>query len=177
MNRLLLTSAGFENPDCGQLFLAEIGLAPEEIRVLFIPTAAVTSDAVAMLPACRRDLTELGIADDHITVYDLDRPLTEAELSAHHAFYVCGGSPSHLLERMLAVGFADILRRAFARGYIYVGVSAGSIVCCANLNGNPGYYFKRLGVHCDQFEETPEQLRLTNNQALWIRGDMIRIIG
>jgi len=177
MNRLLLTSAGFENPDCGRLFLDEIGIIPEEIRVFFIPTAAITPDAIAMLPACRRDLTELGITEDHITVFDLDRPLTDAELSAHHAFYVCGGSPSHLLERMNAAVFPDTLRRAFAQEYIYVGVSAGSIVCCANLKGNLGYHSKRLSVHCNQCEETANQLRLTNNQALWIRGDMMEIIG
>ena len=52
-----------------------------EIKALFIPTAATFEDAKAVLPKCKGDLLNAGILEENITTYDLDRRLTYEELS------------------------------------------------------------------------------------------------
>lgn len=171
MKRLLLTSTGFENPEFAQLFLNEAGVSANQIRVLFIPTAAIDSDAKAMLPKCRADLTENGIIPENITVYNLDRELSENEIAKYNAIYVCGGSTEYLLERMKAVNFAKMLETAFEHDLIYIGVSAGSIICGRKLSGNFGYLDKNIGVHFKSGNCGEDYINLTDKQAIWIFGD------
>lgn len=176
MRRLLLTSAGFENPMFAELFIKESGISPDKIKVLFIPTAAIDEGGKAMLPKCRADLTGCGVPDENITVYDLDRQLSEAEISDYSAIYVCGGSPEYLLSRMNAVDFGEMLKTAFKHRLIYIGVSAGSIVCCNNLSENLGFYSKKIGVHCDTASIGEDYVNLTDNQAIWICGENITVL-
>ena len=90
MKKILLTSAGFENPNIQRCFLELLGKPPAEARALFIPTAAIDEDAKAVLPKCRGDLLGAGILPEHITDFDLDRPMDPDELSAYDAVYFCG---------------------------------------------------------------------------------------
>ena len=177
MKRLLLTSAGFENPEFAQLFLNEAGIPAEKIKALFIPTAAdVDDDAKAMLVKCYEDLTNCGVLPENITAYGLHRKLGESELSEYHAIYVCGGSPEYLLERMNAIGFPEILETAFKHNIIYIGVSAGSIVCGSNLENNLGYIDKKIGVHSDAGYSDIERIDLTDDQAIWICGENYSVL-
>ncbi len=50
MKRILLTSAGFENPNIQRCFLELLRKPADEARALFIPTAAIDEDARAVLP-------------------------------------------------------------------------------------------------------------------------------
>ncbi len=181
MKRLLLTSAGFENPAVRKSFLELLGREPKRARALFIPTAAIDEDARAVLPKCRNDLLNAGFPEGNITVYDLDRPMTEKELSCYDTVYFCGGSAEYLLERVRASGFVEILDRALERGLLYVGVSAGSIIAARNLPDNLGCLPRRLEVHCEagspEGSLPRETVRLTNAQAVRIVGDEQEIIG
>lgn len=149
MKKILLTSAGFENPLVKECFLELLGKPPETARALFIPTAAIDQGAKAMLPKCRGDLLGAGILPEHITDFDLNRPMPVEELSGYNAVYFCGGSPEYLLERVKASGFDRPLDAALERGLVYVGVSAGSIIAAQNLPGNLGYLPRKLEVHCE----------------------------
>lgn len=171
MKRLLLTSAGFENPEFAELFLNEVGIPANQVKVLFIPTAAINDDAKKVLPKCYEDLTNCGVLPENITVYDLDRTLTVEEISEQHAIYVCGGSTEYLLERMNAINFSNMLEIAFEHNLIYIGVSAGSIVCGKNLPQNLCYFNKMIGVHCEEGRYGEDFVHLTNQQAIWIHGE------
>lgn len=181
MKRLLLTSAGFENPVVLKAFIELLGKEPRKAGALFIPTAAIDEDARAVLPKCRGDLLNAGFPEENITVYDLDRPMTEEELSRYDAVYFCGGSTEYLLERVRASGFAEVLDRALEKGLLYVGVSAGSIIAAQNLPGNLGYLPRRLEVHCEKGSPQgplPQgTVCLTNAQAVKIVGGKREIIG
>ncbi len=170
MKRLLLTSAGFENPELARHFLKEADISAEKIRVMFITAAAADEEAKAMLPKCRRDLLDCGIPAENIVAYDLERPLKENEINGFQAVYVCGGSAERLLERMNAAGFREALEAGFTRGIIYIGVSAGSVVCGKSLAGNLGYCNKKIGVHADVGNWGEDYVNLTDSQALWICG-------
>lgn len=181
MRKILLTSAGFENPRVMDCFLELLGKPAEACRALFIPTAAIDDGARAMLPKCRNDLLNAGFSPEHITTYDLDRPMTVKELSEYDTVYFCGGSTEYLLERVRASGFAEPLDCALERGLLYVGVSAGSIIAARNLPDNLGYLPRFLEVHCEEGSAPgplPEgEVRLTNAQAVKIAGDKREIIG
>ncbi len=176
MKRLLLTSTGFENSNFSKLFLSEIGIPANEIKVLFISTAAIYDEAISVLPKCYADLTNCGVISENITVYDLDRKIDEGELCEYNAIYVCGGFPEYLMKRMNAVDFVRILKSAFKNNAIYVGVSAGSIVFGTNLENNLGLYGKQVGVHCKSGSYGDDFVYLTNRQAIWICGERSEII-
>ena len=112
MKRILLTSAGFENPNIQRCFLELLRKPADEARALFIPTAAIDEDARAVLPKCRGDLLGAGVLPERITDFDLDREMDADELGGYDAVYFCGGSTEYLLERVKAVGFDRALDAA-----------------------------------------------------------------
>ena len=59
MKKILLTSGGFDNKNVANKFLELVNKPANEIKVLFITTAAVEPDAVMILPACIEDLTKV----------------------------------------------------------------------------------------------------------------------
>lgn len=179
--KALLTSAGFDNPELGRLFLRMAGKPAAELRVLFIPTAAIEPDAIDMLPACLNDLRGLGIPDAHIRVCDLHRPVQPGDLDEVDAVYVCGGDTAYLLARVHEAGFDAALRVFLGRDGVYVGVSAGSVIAAQNLPGNLGYVPCRLRVHCAAGSAPGplagrESIDLTNAQAIAIDGGSAAVI-
>jgi len=180
MKKLLLTSAGLENPVVRDCFLDMLREPPEKARALFIPTAAIDRDAQEVLPKCRGDLLGAGIPPEHITEFDLDRPMGLEELASYDTVYFCGGSTEYLLERVRASGFAQSLDQALEQGLLYVGVSAGSIIAAQNLPDNLGYLPRSLEVHCGSGSAPgplPEgTVYLTNAQAVKLAGRETEII-
>ena len=180
MKKILLTSAGFENPNIQRCFLELLGKPAEKTQVLFIPTAAIDEGAKAVLPKCRGDLLGAGVLPEHITDFDLDCAMSAEELAGYDAAYFCGGSTEYLLERIKAVGFDCTLDAALERGLVYVGVSAGSIISAQNLPGNLGYLPRKLEVHCESGSPSgslPEgTVYLTNAQAVRLVGADAEII-
>ncbi|WP_322175505.1 Type 1 glutamine amidotransferase-like domain-containing protein [Acutalibacter caecimuris] len=181
MKKLLLTSAGFENPAVRDCFLEMLAKPPAEARALFIPTAAIDEEARAVLPKCMGDLLGAGLLPGHITTFDLDREMPPEELAGYDAVCFCGGSTQHLLGRVKASGFDRALDLALDQGLVYVGVSAGSIIAAQNLPGNLGYLPRRLAVHCKAGAPPgplPEgTVYLTNAQAVSLMGGEAEIIG
>lgn len=56
MKKIILISAGFENKKIANKFMGLVGKESEKIKVLFITTAAIESDAIMVLPKCLNDL-------------------------------------------------------------------------------------------------------------------------
>ena len=67
MNQYIMITTTFDNKD--------------EAKVLFIITAAIDPDAVRILSGCLDDLTNCGIKDENITIYDLHKVIPEEELN------------------------------------------------------------------------------------------------
>jgi peptidase E len=182
--KIFLTSAGFETEAIRSAFMEQVGKAPKDIKALFIPTAAIFPDAIAVLPACMDDLLNIGIPAENIKVFDLHRSLSAEELSAFDTVYFTGGSSQYLLERINDSGFREPLIDFVDNGGVYVGVSAGSVAASGNLPRNLGYLKATLRVHMETgtapgvFDnEAVQQIDLTNNQAVMIRGGVYEIIG
>lgn len=181
--KILLTSAGFENKAIERIFLELIGRKSEEIRALFIPTAAVFPDAIAMLPKCMDDLLNAGVLPKNITVFDLHCGMNYEELGKYDTVYFCGGDTQYLLDRINDTKFNTTLKQFVDNGGVYVGVSAGSIVAAQDLPNNLGYINCTLGVHCLQGSKAGmldtsscPHIQLTNYQAILIDGDECSVV-
>jgi len=183
MPNLILTSAGFDNKKIEEKFLEMVKISSDEIKVMFIPTAAITEEQKAIVPLCKNDLLNAGVLERNIITYDLDRIISCEEICNFNAIYVCGGNTQHLLNKINDTEFYVPLKEFLDNGGVYVGVSAGSIVAAKNLPNNLGYINCTLSVHCKDGTECGQvdtsecpNIKLTNNQAIIIIDSYISII-
>jgi peptidase E len=183
MKKMILTANGFENKNIGKIFLEFINKEPENIRAVFVPTAAIYSGAIEVLPGCINDLLGLGILDKNIFVYDLHYKMEYDELSTYDAIYFCGGSPQYLLKRINDTGFNKSIKCFIENGGIYIGVSAGSIVTANNLSENLGYLNCKLDVHGNEGinigifnPENCSDIKLPDNRAIIIKDNTYEVI-
>ena len=181
--KILLTSAGFEAKAISDAFLEFAGKEPQEIKALFIPTAADFPGAIASLPKCMDDLLNVGIPAANIKVFDLHRAMSLEELSIFDAVYFTGGNTQYLLDRINDTSFNKSLNEFVNKGGVYIGVSAGSVIAAGNLPNNLGYLKANLRVHVKTgtasgaFEnDSVSQIDLTDKSAVVIHGDVYKII-
>lgn len=130
MKKLLLTSAGFENPRIGEKFLELVHKSPSEIKVIFIPTASRTEEELKYVTMAREEIIRIGVKKEHIKTLDLDHKITYKEVKDYDAIYVCGGNTFYLLQKVRETGFDAVINQFVEDGKLYVGVSAGSIIAC-----------------------------------------------
>jgi len=185
--RVLLTSAAFATPDgrenskLKQKFLELLGKLPEDARVLFVPTAAITDGAKYYAGLCKEELLEMGFKEANIVEHELDGSLTEAEAMEFDILYIPGGNTRHLLNRIKETGFDRIIKKMVYANKVYVGVSAGSLIATPNIDKddplNPesaglALVHAYLSVHCTdetQLTDLPlPHIALTDRQALWV---------
>lgn len=181
MRKILLTSTGFENKNIENKFLELLNKKTDEAKVLFIITAAIDSDAVRILSKCLDDLTNCGIKDENIAIYDLHRTMLEEELNKFDAIYVCGGSTKHLVSRMEEIDFKKTVDKYLENGGIYIGVSAGSVCASGKYENGLGFIKNILDVHCDIGTklgkiENDDKIQLTNSQAIYINDEGLYVI-
>ncbi len=175
--RVMLTSCGIETDEIKQHFLKMLGKKPSDTSALFIPTAAIDADAIAVLPKCMNDLLKCGIPKDKIQVFDLHRNMQIEELQSVDVIYLCGGRTSYLLERLNKTGFRETLLSYIRDDGFVIGVSAGSVVFADNLPENLGLLDAKLNVHCKNSNITgpvhfplAENIELSNTAAMLIRN-------
>ena len=183
MQKLILTSSGFDNKRIEEKFLELINLPNEHIRVLFIPTAAITDEQRAIIPLCKNDLLNAGILEENIYTYNLDRKVNIEEIGNFNAIYVCGGDTQYLLSKIIEAQFRILLEKFLDNGGVYVGVSAGSIVLAKNSPSCLGYVNCILSVHAKEGTENGQldtrdcpNIKLTDNQGIVVRGSHISIL-
>ena len=183
MKKIILTSAGFENRKIEQKFLNMVNKPSNEIKVIWIPTAAIDDDAKAVLPKCMDDLLNAGISAKNIKTYNLDHIMQYEEITTFDAVYVCGGNSRYLLDKMNEANFACLLKKFINQGGIYIGVSAGSCICVNGFEDNLGFLQCTLSVHClagnisgDIDINHRSHINLTNNQAIIIENEECYIL-
>lgn len=184
--RVLLTSAGLETEEIKECLMEMVGKEMSMVKALFIPTAAVNADAIAVLPKCMNDLLKCGISNKNIRVYDLHAGMELEELQQYDVVYLCGGDTYYLLERINDTKFNESLMAYINSNGLVIGVSAGSLIFTNNIPDNLGLIDTKLDVHCAEGEKRGKlafpiknNVRLTNTCALVIRNipDEMEIIG
>jgi len=199
MSKILLTSAGFENPIVGDEFLNLVNKTPSTIKVLFIPTASRTEEELYYVEKSKEELLSIGIEEENIITFDLDYTLSEEELNKFDVIYVCGGNTFYLLHRVRKIKFDKVIMDFVSSGKVYVGVSAGSLLAGPNIKIKNLYNdigikdFRGLNLtnitviphYTEEAKEKIEQIKedakyeiitLTDSQALLIIDENIKVI-
>ncbi len=144
---VFLTSCGLETEAIERAFLRMLTKEPTQVKAMFIPTAAISPDAVEVLPKCLNDLLKCGIARENICVCDLHDEVEDELSGAFDVIYLCGGDARYLLKRVREGGFDRKLLSFIRQGGVVVGVSAGSMIFADDMPNNLGLLPCALDVH------------------------------
>ena len=175
--KLMLTSCGLETPNIMEKFLSLLPCAPQEAKVLFLPAAAISCDAIEVLPKCLEDLYKADIPKENITIYDLHVPLTKAALSETDCIYIPGGNTIHLAKRLREGSSQVLLQYLHANRGVIVGVSAGSMVFSTHTPAALDILPNELHVHCSngtqdgKLPPAHQPIFLSNVQAIVYEGN------
>ncbi|WP_264174176.1 peptidase E [Clostridium estertheticum] len=96
-----------------------VNIPADKIKVIFIPTAAISEDAKGVIPVCKNQRLNTGILENNIYTYDLDRIMSCDEIYNFNAIYVCGGNSQHLLNKMNETTFYLPLKIFLDNGCVY----------------------------------------------------------
>lgn len=140
---VLLTDSGWSGSlDGGALdailrrFWAMLGKPPALAKVLFITTAANSDASRPAAGKCFAELLCAGILPNNIRLYDINGTMTLEQALRYDAVYFVGGDANHLMRRLKASGFGDIVKEMVCANKVYVGASAGSLIATPNI-GEP----------------------------------------
>jgi dipeptidase E len=98
-------------------------------KVLCITTAAIGEGSPDWMES---EMTPLQDKAQSFRTFDLSgasKADLEEAMNDIDIVYVMGGNTYYLLEHVKKSGFEAVLKSKFAQGLIYIGVSAGSIIC------------------------------------------------
>jgi dipeptidase E len=159
-------------------------------RVLFLPTAS--GDTTTQINAFYARFGGRACIPTHVSLFrlgDLERPLEEIVLE-QDVVYVGGGSMRNLLAIWSAHGLDELLIRAWRRGTVLAGISAGAMcwfeggVTCSSGTPEPiaglGLLKGSLTVHADgEPERLPVWLKSVRVGALpggWAADDGVGLL-
>ena len=205
MKKLLLTSAGFLNPEISDVFLELLNKPTSEIKIIFVPTASRTEEELKYVRESKEELIALGIKSRNIKNLDSNLKVSYNEVKGFDVIYVCGGNTFYLLSKVRETIFDDVIKKFVKDGGLYVGVSAGSIIVGPNieiagwgshrdendiqLKNLIGLNITNIAVYPhfeEQLQQEVEEFKkkvkypivvLNNNQALLILDSKTKIIG
>lgn len=132
--KLLLTSTGLVNQNIKNQFLQIIDKPVSQIKIIFIPTAARSEEELKYVNESKKELLDLGIFKNNIKTLNLDNPVSFQEVKDFDVIYVCGGNTFYLLKKVRETGFDKVIIEFAKTDKLYLGVSAGSILVCPNID-------------------------------------------
>jgi dipeptidase E len=132
--KLLLTSSGLTNKSIADALFDLVGKKPEDTSLVFVPTASNVEkgdkdwliDDLKNLQ--KQNFKQIEIADISAVPKEIWLPKFE---EADVLFFE-GGNTYHLMREMNKFGLTEILPELL-KTKVYVGVSAGSMVACPDL--------------------------------------------
>lgn len=179
--KLFLTSAGFDNRKLVNEFFKLTDRQGSRLRTLFIPTALNTPEMKQAIPVFMEDLYCLGIVDENITQYDLEKPFV-GSIEDYDVILFTAGNPDFLMKRINEVGFREEIGKFLATGGIYIGISAGSDIAGNNIKEGLNLIDANIECHCDEGNpagvvdlRNSNLIKLSDMQALVIDENDIQI--
>lgn len=133
--KLLLTSQGLPK-ELKSVFLNCLTKPLPEIKVSYITTAAYGEAKIRpeWLEIYKNQLREYGINRiDELDIKNKNQDVLEQILSDKDIIFVNGGNTFYLLYWIRYSGFDKLIPTLLSRGKLYVGISAGSYICCPTI--------------------------------------------
>jgi dipeptidase E len=132
MKKLFLASFALVSLDLVEELLPK---PASELKAAFIPTAGDLYEGKEFVHVDRKKLESMGFSVRDIDLKDKQLENLEDEFKDIDLVLVAGGNTFYLLDYMRKSGFDQLLPRLLDNGVVYVGSSAGSIVCCPTIEG------------------------------------------
>ena len=105
-----------------------------QIKIIFVPTAARSEEELKYVNESKKELLDLGIFKNNIKTLNLDNPVSFQEVKDFDVIYVCGGNTFYLLKKVRETSFDKVIIEFAKTDKLYLGVSAGSILVCPNID-------------------------------------------
>jgi len=116
-------------------FIQYLPKKPRDLRLTFIPTAAeVEEGSMSWLKDDRQAIADNGYQITDFTLTGKSKTDVMEMLNETDFVFVSGGNTFFLLQEMRKSGFAELIHEYIAKGMIYGGSSAGSIVAGPDIS-------------------------------------------
>ena len=132
-------------------------LIKEEIemkKVLFIPTASIYEEYKGYVGSARKLFKKLGAVLTEMEISKEDYASLEAEFNDADIIYFTGGNSFFLLEQLRKNGVDKLLKEELNKGKLFIGESAGAIVCAPDIK------------YIEMMDEKPSDYSLTDDGGL-----------
>lgn len=132
-------------------------LIKEEIemkKVLFIPTASIYEEYKGYVGSARKIFKKLGAVLTEMDISKEDYASLEAEFNDADIIYFTGGNSFFLLEQLRKNGVDKLLKEELNKGKLFIGESAGAIVCAPDIK------------YIEMMDEKPSDYSLTDDGGL-----------
>lgn len=107
----------------------------EQLKAAFIPTAGDPYENKDFVYVERRALEKLGMEVTEIDLKATQREELAKVMQQMDVVLVAGGNTFYLLDWVRKSGFDVIVTKRISEGLVYIGSSAGSILCCPTIVG------------------------------------------
>jgi len=123
-------------------------------KVLFIPTASIYEEYKGYVGSARKLFKKLGAALTEMDISKEDYASIEAAFNDADIIYFTGGNSFFLLEQLRKNGVDKLLKEELNKGKLFIGESAGAIVCAPDIK------------YIEMMDEKPGDYSLTDDGGL-----------
>ena len=120
-------------------------------KAIFIPTAGDPYDNKDFVEADRIALEKYGLDIVEMDIKNKNVEEIREIIDGADIVLVAGGDTFYLMEKLKESGADKIIKEFVARGGIYIGSSAGSIICCPTIEGAEDFDDPNLAPKLDNF--------------------------
>ncbi len=121
-------------------------------KAIFIPTAGDPYDNKDFVEADRIALEKYGLDIVEMDIKNKNEEEIRKTIVGADIVLVAGGDTFYLMEKLKESGADKIIKEFIARDGIYIGSSAGSIICCPTIEGAEEFDDPNLALKLDNFD-------------------------
>ena len=121
-------------------------------KAIFIPTAGDPYDNRNFVEADKIALEKHGFNIVEMDVKNKDEEEIRKVIDGADVILIAGGDTFYLMEKLKESGADKVIKEFIEKGGIYIGSSAGSIICCPTIEGAEEFDDPRLAPELDNFD-------------------------
>lgn len=121
-------------------------------KAAFIPTAGDPYENKDFVKADKKALQEHGVSAIEIDLKNKNKHELQKVLSKVDIILVAGGDTFYLMEKIKESGADQAIKDFVRKGGIYIGSSAGAIVCCPTIEGAEEFDNPNLAPNLKSFD-------------------------
>jgi dipeptidase E len=121
-------------------------------KAIFIPTAGDPYGNKDFIEADKNALEKYGLDVVEIDVKNKDEEEIRKAIDGVDVVLIAGGDTFYLMEKLIESGADKVIKEFIEKGGVYIGSSAGSIVCCPTIEGAEEFDDPSLAPELDNFD-------------------------